>query len=374
MNVQAVTVNIKLQEQKNYPIIIGESLLEQAGMFFKKHTKAKKLAVITNNTVYPLYGKIIENSLKKEGFECKFIILEDGEKYKNAKTLQKIWDESLKFKLERKDAFVALGGGVVGDITGFAAATYLRGIDFVQIPTTLLAQVDSSVGGKVGINHELGKNMLGAFYQPELVLADVTTLNTLPVEQLKTGLAEVLKYGFIEKTCGYNGEPLNLIKWLKNNKDNVFNLHAETMSKLIKYCCELKAVVVNQDEKEAGLRAILNFGHTIGHAVEKCTNYEVFTHGQAVAIGMQGVLGMAKEMNLIEEEYFNNAINLIDLYGLKYKIPENVSKQDIIEAMKHDKKVISNKVRFVMPVNEGVVEILDNIEEETVLKAVDKLY
>ena len=196
---------------------------------------------------------------------------------KDISSLEIIWDKAVEYKLERKDTILALGGGVIGDIAGFAASAYLRGIDFIQVPTTLLAQVDSSVGGKVAINRKSGKNLIGAFYQPKFVLTDIKTLKTLSIEDLKTGLAEVIKYAFIEKTCGLEEPAMNLIEYLIEKKDEIFSLNSEIVCELVEYCCKLKAVVVNQDEKESGLRTILNFGHTIGHAIEKCTNFEIFT-------------------------------------------------------------------------------------------------
>ena len=282
---QIVKVEIPQQQEYSYPIIIGENILDKVGEFVKQYTKGenelaslapasqpKKLLIVTNKTVYPLYGEKIKTSLLEEGFEIDFVILEDGEKYKDIHSLETIWQRAIEFKLERKDAIIALGGGVVGDVTGFAASTYLRGIDFVQMPTTLLAQVDSSVGGKVAVNNKLGKNLIGSFYQPKFVLTDSSTLKTLPVDELKVGLAEVLKYGMIEKSCGLSGFNTSLLEYLKQNKDAIFALNTDIIQELVKYCCELKAAVVNKDEKEAGLRAILNFGHTIGHAVEKCSN------------------------------------------------------------------------------------------------------
>lgn len=372
MKLTNVNVEITLKPATSYPILIGENLLENAGSYIKKHTKANKLAIVTNTKVFELYGKKLEESLLNEDFKIDFIILEDGEKYKNIETLTKIWDKTLEFKLERKDALVALGGGVVGDITGFAASTYLRGIDFVQIPTTLLAQVDSSVGGKVAINHPLGKNMIGAFYQPKLVIADIDVLKTLPERELKTGLAEVLKYGFIENTCGINTQ--GFIDYLKSNKDPICNLEKTSISYVIEHSCKLKAGVVNQDEKEKGLRAILNLGHTIGHAIERCTNYNAFTHGEAVAMGLKGALILSKKLNLIDQNYLKSSLDLINTYDLEYRIPQNTSPQDIFDAMMHDKKVDSGKKRLILPTEEANVKIFDDIEDSLILSVIEELY
>jgi len=371
---QKVKVEIPAGEAKEYPIIIDENLLKYAGSYIKKSTKAQKLLIVTNNTIYPLYGKTLKEALNKENIEHYFLILEDGEKYKSNKTLESIWNKAIELKLERKDSIVAFGGGVVGDITGFAAATYLRGVDFIQIPTTLLAQVDSSVGGKVAINHKLGKNLLGAFYQPKLVLSDINTLKTLSVEELKVGLAEVVKYAFIEKSCNLKGTNLNLLEYLKAKKDQIFALDPETITELISYCCKLKASVVNQDEKESGLRAILNFGHTIGHAIEKCSNYENINHGQAVAIGSKGAFYIAEQKGLIKGDYLNKALNLLDQYGLNYKIPDKLDIKNLMDAMLLDKKVESKKIRFVLPVAKGEVKIFSDIEDNTIESILKKLY
>jgi 3-dehydroquinate synthase len=371
---QKINVEIPVGETKEYPIIIGENLLIDAGLYIKKYTKAQKILVITNSTIFPLYGEILKAALNKENIDNDFLILQDGEKYKNNQTLESIWDKAIELKLERKDAIIALGGGVVGDITGFAAATYLRGIDFIQIPTTLLAQVDSSVGGKVAINHKSGKNLLGAFYQPKLVLSDITTLNTLSVDELKVGIAEVVKYAFIEKSCNLQEQNINLLEYLKEKKDQIFALDPQTITELVAYCCKLKASVVNQDEKEAGLRAILNFGHTIGHAIEKCSNYENINHGQAVAIGSKGAFYIAKEKGLIDQTYLNTALNLIDQYGLNYKISNKLDINNILDAMKLDKKVESKKIRFVLPVNEGLVEIFNDIDNNLIEAVLKKFF
>jgi len=373
MNLQTVNVEILAKNESFYPIFIGENLLQATGDYVKQYTNAKKVAVVTNTTVNNLYGKIVQESLDKAGFISTFIVLEDGEKYKNINSLNHIWDKALEFRLERKDVFIALGGGVIGDITGFAASSYLRGIDFVQIPTTLLAQVDSSVGGKVAINHPLGKNMIGAFYQPKLVLADVQTLKTLPLEELKTGLAEVLKYAFIENSCGLENKML-FAQFLKENKENIYDLNSDIMIKLITHCCKLKAAVVNQDEKEAGLRAILNFGHTIGHAIEKCTDYEMFTHGQAVAMGMKGAFYIAKQLNPELTSYYEDCLNLIQNYELDYKIPESIEIKSLLEAMQYDKKVLSGKVRFILPKDNYEVEIRSDTSSEILSNSVKILF
>ncbi len=369
-NTQTVKVEIPEQQGYSYPIIIGENLLNQIGKLAKNYTKAQKLLVITNKTVYPLYGEQVKASLEGANFEIDFVILEDGEKYKNITSLQTIWQRAIEFKLERKDAVIALGGGVIGDMAGFAAATYLRGIDFIQVPTTLLAQVDSSVGGKVAINHELGKNLIGNFYQPKFVLTDTLTLKTLTVEELKVGLAEVLKYAFIEKSCFCHLNTQSFIEYLKENKDAIFALNPDIIQKLVKYCCELKAAVVNKDEKESDIRAILNFGHTAGHAIEKCSRYDNINHGQAISIGMKGALHISRAKRLIDENYYKYCLALLDLYKLDYKIPNSIAPEAIYQAMFNDKKILSGKFRFILSTGKSEVGIFSDVDKETILESI----
>lgn len=347
-----VDVKINAQSPYSYPIFIGEGLLKDAQKYISQYTKANKLLVVTNKTVANLYRNLLylENA--------HWIELEDGEQYKTFETYQLIMNKALELKLERKDAFVAFGGGVVGDITGFCAATYLRGIDFVQIPTTLLAQVDSSVGGKVAINTDYGKNLVGAFYQPKFVLADTSTLKTLDKRQFKTGLAEVVKYAFIEKTAMCN---FGFFDFLMNNYADIKNLNQVVLKEMIKTCCEIKAKVVLEDEKEKSLRAILNFGHTYAHAIEKITNYTHFTHGEAVSIGMRLIFDLAKMKNMITDEYYNQAVTLLSKFALTYVLPEGVTQEKIVEAMAFDKKVVDSKIRFVLPVELGKVVISSEV-------------
>lgn len=370
---QTVKVEIPESPARNYPIYIGRDVIDTAGSFILPCTKARKILVVSNNTVFPLYGEILLDSLETAGFETNSLILEEGEEHKDIKSLEQIWTRAIEFKLERQDAIAALGGGVIGDVTGFASATCLRGVDFIQIPTTLLAQVDSSIGGKVAINHKLGKNLLGNFYQPKVVIADINTLKTLPERELKVGLAEVIKYGFIEKTCNPDIKT-TFIDYLIKNHTAIMSLDGDTIEELVKYCCELKAIVVNKDEKEAGLRAILNFGHTIGHAIEKCYGYKGINHGEAVAIGMRGAFSIAGDKNLIGEDYLQKCVKLLDLYSMDYKIDKNISPDSLYKAMQSDKKVMSGKIRFVLPTGESEVRIVDYVSKEEVVRALDRLY
>lgn len=359
------TVEVKIKEnaELSYPIIIENGVLNNAFDYINKYTKANKFLVVTNTTIYPLYG----DKLKKDNVE--FIVLPDGEEYKTTETLNKILDKALEINLERKDAIIALGGGVIGDMAGFAAATYQRGIDYIQIPTTLLAQVDSSVGGKVAVNHKLGKNMIGAFYQPKLVLTDTDTLNTLDDRQFKTGLSEVIKYAFIEKSC--NAEHYyNLLNFLIINKELIYEKNTEVIKKLIQICCELKSAVVNQDEKEHGLRAILNFGHTYAHAIENITEYKKYTHGEAVSIGMKLIFDLALSLNKIDENYYNGAISLLNDYKLITKLDFKPDTEKFYTAMQADKKVCNSSIIFIMPTKPQEVQKENNIDKNLILKGI----
>ncbi len=361
MKSNILTINIPEKSSYSYPIIIGQDM-DYSG-YIKEYTKAGKILVVTNRTIFSLY----EKKLKSENMH--YVVLEDGEEYKNFDSLKKIIDAAIEYRLERRDCMVAFGGGVIGDITGFAAAIYLRGIDFIQIPTTLLAQVDSSVGGKVAINHEKGKNLIGAFYQPRAVFADINLLKTLDIRQLKTGLAEVLKYAFIEKSCG---AALNyrFYDFLDAYDSNIFELDYDILEKLILICCTLKASVVEKDETEKGLRAILNFGHTFAHAIENLTNYTKYTHGEAVAAGMLMASKLALKLNLIDRNYFVNINSLINKYELVPEMPE-FDKDKFFDAMRLDKKADADKIRFILPDSDFSVKMVTDIDETLVKECIE---
>lgn len=344
-----LTVNAKT---KNYDITIKEGLIAEILDYLQQD---KKKFLITNNTLEKLYPDLVSS------FENK-IVIKDGEEYKNFETFEFIINELLKRKIERKDLILALGGGVVGDLAGFAASSVLRGVNFVQIPTTLLSQVDSSVGGKTGFNTKYGKNLIGAFYQPESVLIDTNFLKTLPVREIKTGLGEVVKYSFIEKKCS-DDEKIHLSKYLDEADPNNLDF-----KEIIYRSVALKASVVSKDEKEAGLRAVLNFGHTFAHSIETITNYKKFTHGEAVAMGMKLAFELSYNLNFINKEYLDYAFNLIDKFNLApvYKI--ECDKDEYINIMKSDKKVSNSKIRLVLPTSKGEVKIFDNIKEDDIKK------
>lgn len=341
---------VKFSQDKTYPIFIDFESIENLGEKIFNYTKAGKILIIISQKVNKLYGEKLnfKNSIK--------FVLKDGENQKNFKNYEKILDFALKHKLERKDVIVAIGGGVVGDIAGFVAATYLRGVDFIQIPTTLLACVDSSVGGKVAINTNYGKNMVGAFYQPKAVFCNLNFLKTLDNRQFKTGLAEVLKYAFVNNDSYF-------FDFLTENTTKILSREDKILAEIVEMSLRVKADIVSKDEKEKGLRRILNFGHTYAHAIEKITNYKKYTHGEAVAIGMIFAINLAYKKDLITEEYKNEAVNLIEKYGLVKKMPKFDNKK-ILKLMQSDKKVEDGKINFILPSSKSIVDWFEIKPEE----------
>ncbi|RJG13143.1 3-dehydroquinate synthase [Pseudomonas cavernicola] len=330
------TLQVELGE-RSYPIYIGADLLARAELF-ARHIAGRQVAVVTNETVAPLYLDALTRSLA--GFEVATVILPDGEAFKGWETLQTIFDGLLTARHERSTTVIALGGGVVGDMAGFAAACYQRGVDFIQVPTTLLSQVDSSVGGKTGINHPLGKNMVGAFYQPKAVLIDTSTLATLPARELSAGLAEVIKYGLI---CD---EPF--LVWLETNIEALRALDQAVLTEAIGRSCAAKARVVGADERESGVRATLNLGHTFGHAIETQQGYGVWLHGEAVAAGTVMALEMSSRLGWITAAERDRAIRLFQRAGLPVIPPEDMTADDFLKHMAVDKKVLGGRLRLVL--------------------------
>jgi len=330
------TLTVDLAE-RSYPIYIGVDLLRQAQLF-TPHITGRKVAIVSNTTVAPLYMQQLREAL--QDYELTEIILPDGESYKNWETLQLIFDSLLAQKHDRKTTLIALGGGVVGDMTGFAAACYQRGVNFIQVPTTLLAQVDSSVGGKTGINHPLGKNMVGAFYQPQAVIIDTATLATLPARELSAGLAEVIKYGLI---CD---EPF--LTWLEQHIDQLCQLDSLALIETIERSCAAKAKVVSADEREAGVRATLNLGHTFGHAIETEQGYGVWLHGEAVSAGTVMALEMSHKLGWITLQQRNRGIKLLLQAGLPVVPPQTMTAQTFLTHMAVDKKNIGGHIRLVL--------------------------
>ena len=331
------TLNVEFAE-RSYPIHIGEHLLEQAPLILP-HLKRKQVAIVTNTTVAPLYLDQLCEPLRREGTAIVTVILPDGEQYKNAETLSKIYDALLENRCERGTSLIALGGGVVGDMTGYAAATFLRGIPFIQVPTTLLAQVDSSVGGKTGINHPLGKNMIGAFWQPRLVLADTATLSTLPDRELSAGLAEVIKYGLIRD--------LGFFIWLEQNMPKLVARDAGALAYAIRRSCENKAAVVAADERESGERALLNLGHTFGHAIEAGMGYGVWLHGEAVAAGTLLAAELSRRMGWLTDTDIMRIAAIHRAANLPIVAPQ-LGVDHYLDLMGLDKKVADGKIRLIL--------------------------
>lgn len=331
------TLKVGLAE-RSYPIHIGGGLLSRADLILP-YLAHKRVAVVSNTTIAPLYLDGLCKMLESHGIRVVRIILPDGEKYKNIETLNLIYDALLTNRCERNTPLIALGGGVIGDMTGYAAATYLRGVPFIQIPTTLLSQVDSSVGGKTGINHPLGKNMIGAFYQPQLVLADISTLNTLPDQELRAGLAEVIKYGLIRD--------LPFLEWLEENMEKLLARDVAALQYAIARSCENKAEVVGNDERESGDRALLNLGHTFGHAIENGMGYGAWLHGEAVAAGTIMAADLSRRLGWISEQDASRVRQLFERAGLPVVGP-HLNVDQYLELMGLDKKVVDGQIRFVL--------------------------
>ncbi|QOL50422.1 3-dehydroquinate synthase [Massilia litorea] len=338
MNVQApLNLNVDLGE-RSYPIAIGPGVLDD-GALLARQVGGNKAAIVTNTTVAPLYLDKVAAPLRAAGREVVEIILPDGEEHKNWQSLMLVFDALLANKCDRKTTLIALGGGVIGDLTGYAAASYMRGVPFVQIPTTLLSQVDSSVGGKTGINHPLGKNMIGAFYQPRAVLADTATLSTLPARELSAGLAEVIKHGAILDAAFFD--------WIEANIDRLVARDPGALSHAIARSCEIKAEVVRKDEREGGLRAVLNFGHTFGHAIEAGLGYGTWLHGEAVGCGMVMAADLSRRLGLVDDATVERVRALVAAAGLPVKAPD-LGIERWIELMEVDKKNEGGAIKFIL--------------------------
>ncbi|KAK4368151.1 hypothetical protein RND71_011943 [Anisodus tanguticus] len=326
---------------RSYPIYIGAGLLDQPELL-QRHIHGKRVLVVTNTTVAPLYLDRTISALTdgNPNVTVESVILPDGEQFKNMDTLMKVFDKAIESRLDRRCTFVALGGGVIGDMCGYAAASYLRGVNFIQIPTTVMAQVDSSVGGKTGINHPLGKNMIGAFYQPQCVLVDTDTLNTLPDRELASGLAEVIKYGLIRDAAFF--------EWQEQNMPLLLARDLTAFTYAIKRSCENKADVVSQDEKESGLRATLNLGHTFGHAVETGFGYGQWLHGEAVAAGTVMAVDMSRRLGWIDDSLVERVHKILQQAKLPTSPPETMTLEMFKSIMAVDKKVADGKLRLIL--------------------------
>ncbi|WNJ96382.1 3-dehydroquinate synthase [Vibrio ruber] len=348
--------------ERSYPISIGAGLFKNPALLSFLPSQ-QKVVIISNVTVAPLYADKITQLLNDVGCQTYLLTLPDGEQYKTLDTFDTVMTFLLEHNLGRDIVIVALGGGVIGDLVGFAASCYQRGVDFIQIPTTLLSQVDSSVGGKTAVNHPLGKNMIGAFYQPRSVIIDTDCLSTLPEREFAAGMAEVIKYGII-----YDAE---FFDWLESNLDALYALDQSALTYAIARCCEIKAEVVAQDEKEAGIRALLNLGHTFGHAIEAHLGYGQWLHGEAVSSGTVMAAKTAQLHGLISEAQFSRIVALLKSAKLPIHTPEGMSFADFMTHMMRDKKVLAGTLRLVLPTSIGTAQVLKDIPESTIEQAIN---
>jgi 3-dehydroquinate synthase len=364
-------INLAVEERlqikagsEEYPLIIGTGLLARTGKILKEVGLGGKILVVTNPTVAALYLAVVEKALQDAGFTVSTVLIPDGEAYKCQSELVRVYDAAVASRLERDSVVLALGGGVIGDLAGFAAATYLRGIRLVQVPTTLLAQVDSSIGGKVAVNHREGKNLIGAFYQPAVVISDLAVLATLDRREFKTGLAEIIKVGLIGDR--------ELDHFLRRERAAVWRLQTTALVEIIRRACSFKARIVNADVREEGCRALLNYGHTIGHALEAETGYTMYRHGEAVAIGMVGAAALSVDLGLAHSDLYRATLELIQAYDLPTAIP-GLSAAKLVARMALDKKVKNSEVRFILTPAVGEALIKEGIPPERIYPVLYRL-
>jgi len=355
------TLHVELPERR-YPIFIGAGLLDQPSLL-EPYIKGKQVLVVSNETVAPLYSERLQAQISQ--YEVHHIILADGEQYKNLDTLNTIFDALLEIPCDRDVTLIALGGGVVGDITGFAAASYQRGVAYIQVPTTLLAQVDSSVGGKTAVNHRLGKNMIGAFYQPRCVIADTKTLDTLADRELRSGLAEVIKYGLIRDA--------EFFDWLEEHLDQILQRDNDALVYTIERSCQNKADIVSQDEHEAGIRAILNLGHTFGHAIETGMGYGAWLHGEAIAAGMVMAADLSRRSGWLSESKFKRIETLIHRAGLPTVAPDEITESRFLDLMAVDKKVHAGQLRLILLQDIGQAIISDDFDQALLKQTLNRV-
>lgn len=334
--------------------------MKDPGKLLRKSLRGRSVAIVTNVKVNRLYGANCLSSLRKSGFRTVTVTLPDGEQYKTIEHVKKIYDELIRNSFDRSDAILALGGGVTGDMAGFAAATYMRGIDYVQVPTTLLAQVDSSVGGKTGVDYPGGKNIIGAFHQPRLVLSDISALLTLSAREFRCGMAEVIKYGIIRSASLFN--------YLEKSVDKINGRKKEALERIVTESCRIKARIVEEDEKELGVRAILNMGHTFGHAIETALNFRKIKHGEAVAIGLVMASRLSYSLGLLKAKSVHRVHSLIQNFGLPTSLPRNLDPDDVIKGMGHDKKTVSGMRKFIVFDKIGHADIRTNITNKEIIK------
>ncbi len=359
MSEKVIKVNLK---EKSYNIFIKENILSVSGNCIGQLKIGKKILLVTQNKVPSIWVQKVKNSLLKKGFKVFVLVLQSGEGHKDLNTLLKIVNFAIKNKFERSDSFCAVGGGVVSDLTGFAASIYYRGINFICIPTTLLGMVDAAIGGKTAVNIKEGKNLLGTFYQPKIVIIDPKTLRTLSKREFLVGMGEVIKYALLEKTAKTKFSKNSFFKFLEDKREKILKLHTKELLQIIYYSAFVKAQVVSKDEKESNLRAILNLGHTFAHGIEQAFNYKRYTHGEAVSIGMCLASKLAFKQNLISKVSLDSVVSLISDYGLPVRLEKPFNLNKIIKSMLLDKKNKDGKFRFVLPIDKiGKVEIISGV-------------
>ncbi len=349
---------------RSYYIYIGNRLLEQLGRYLRKVVPASRVVLISDKTVYGLYGALAEEALKLSNYDVYTYIIEPGDKSKSLRVAEKIYDVLYEARIERSDPLVALGGGVVGDLTGFVAATWLRGVPFVQVPTTLEADIDASVGGKTGVNHPRGKNLIGSFHQPKMVMMDTDTLETLTNRDIRAGLAESIKHAVIKDEAFFN--------FHERQAEKILSLAPPILERLLAKNCRIKAEIVSGDERERGARAFLNFGHTVAHAIEVAGKYTKWRHGEAVALGMIASGFIAVGRGTFSRKEFDRMEGLIRRFGLPTRC-KNLDVEFLVNLMKWDKKVKAGKIRFVLPRKIGKVELVDDVEKNQIAEAVEYL-
>lgn len=348
--------------KNSYIIHIDKEILPKFANIAKTYINQSKVAIVTNNVVNELHGNILKESLISSGIETIVVEIPDGEEYKSFSGAMMIYDALVEHQMNRQSIIIALGGGVIGDLAGFVSATYMRGVPFIQIPTTLLAQVDSSVGGKTAINHPKAKNMIGAFYQPKFVFVDVNVLKTLPERELKAGIVEIIKHGMIMD--------IGLFGYMEDNITKILNLDLQSLEQIVSRSCKDKATIVEQDEKESNIRAILNYGHTIGHGIEAVTNYGLYRHGEAVSIGMVVAAKIAVSLGILDIDVAERQNQLLAKYGLPIKFPD-LDVDNVINAIHLDKKAKNNgKSRFILTKNVGEAIIFENVTDEQIRTAI----
>lgn len=346
-------------DERSYDILVGQDLISSVGGFLSRLVSSRTVVVVTHPSINKLYGDTLRAGLEREGFRAITLEAPEGESCKSLQQAEKLYDRLIDSHCGRDTPLIALGGGVIGDLTGFVAATYLRGVPYIQVPTTLLSQVDSSVGGKTAVNHERGKNLIGAFYQPRLVTIDLDTLKSLPKDEFRAGLAEIIKYGIIEDA--------DLFAFLETNAEKIIQQDYECLQHIIETSCSIKASVVEKDEKESRLRMILNFGHTIGHAIEALTSYSRFKHGEAVAIGMVYAARFSRNTGQCADDVVQRIQALIQKFGFSIQLPD-FSPEQYIESMYLDKKAVDKKIRFITVTEIGSVKIADAVSERSLIE------